>query len=416
MQRENLRDILLYQNREQLKSDNLIERDLTIKIKEFESTPFIIIITGIRRCGKSTLLHQIRAKESYFVNFDDERFINFSVDNFQAMYEVLIELYGTKNLFYFDEIQNVEGWERFVRRLHTNQNKIYITGSNASMLSGEFSTHLTGRNIALELYPFSFGEYLRFNNSEVKQLDRLNYVEKSTLRKHFQEYLDHGGFPEYLHTKKEEYLHNLYQNILYRDIITRYNIKSEKSLKITAHFAASNIGKEVSFNTLKKLTGLTSATTIKDYFQYLDNAYLIFLLPKYSPSLKKQIYANKKVYFIDSKLAKIVGFRFSEDKGRLLENTIFLELKRRRKEIYYHKGKKECDFILKTANKIDTAIQVTWALEKENRQREIDGLLEALAMYKLDHGWLLTDYQEDELNIEGRKILVRPAWKWLLTP
>lgn len=414
MNKEQLRDILLLQNEKITEEEFLIERELLKKIAEFEDTPFVIIISGVRRCGKSTLLKQIRPDDSYYINFDDERFVSFSVDDFQQMYEMLIELFGEQKKFFFDEIQNIKGWERFVRRLHSQKNKIYVTGSNASMLSKELGTHLTGRHIALELFPFSFREYLRFKNYELKELDRLTSIEKSKIKNIFLEFLDKGGFPEYLQTGKTEYLQSLYENILYRDIIVRYKLRSEKPLKVTAHFAASNVGKELSFNSIKNLTGLTSATTVKEYFQYLENSYLMFLLPMYSDSLKKQIYNNKKVYCIDSKLVETVGFRFSQDRGRILENTVFLQLKRQRKEIYYHREKKECDFVIKEGNAIVAVMQVTWSLDDENKKREIDGLMDALNSYDLDEGLILTFDQEDEFEKDDKHIVITPVWKWLL--
>ncbi len=275
-------------------------------------------------------------------------------------------------------------------------------------------THLTGRNIMRELYPFSFREFLRFKEKELTNIEKLTSIETAEIRKLFLEYLDNGGFPEYLQTGKTEYLQNLYENILYRDIITRFNIRSEKALKITSFYAASNVSKDISFNKLKNITGLTSATTIKNYFHYLENSYLVFLLSRYNYSLKKQIYYNKKVYFIDSKLANIVGFRFSEGKGRMLENVVFLDLKRNNKEIFFHREKRECDFLIKHGTHIMQAIQVTWTLNEKNRTREFQGLLEAMNNYNLDTGLILTFTDEGLVEKEGKKIVIMPVWKWLL--
>jgi len=352
-------------------------------------------------------------KESYYVNFDDERFVNFTVDDFQMLYETLIELFGDKHIFFFDEIQNVKSWERFVRRLHETGEKIYVTGSNASMLSRELGTHLTGRNITLSLYPFSFKEFLRFKNYSYDSLDRLTTEQKSILKRLFNEYLEKGGFPEFLQTEKDEYLKSVYENILYRDIITRYHLPQEKSIKEVVYYSVSNIGKEISFNKLRKLTNLTSATTIREYFEYLENSYLAFLISRYNPSLKKQIYYNKKVYFIDTAIAKILGFRTSDDVGRMLENIVFLHLKRQNKEIYFHKEKYECDFVIRKGINISEAIQVTHQLS-DNKEREINGLLEALNTYKLKEGLLLTSDQEDEIIKQKKKIIIKPVWKWLL--
>ena len=411
MDKEKIRQMLLEQNK--LHANDIIKRAIKKKILNYSDDPFIIIITGIRRSGKSTILFDLKNdfKNAYYVNFDDDRLINFKVEDFQVLYELLIELFGDRKIFLFDEIQNVVGWERFVRRLHNNRKKVYITGSNATMLSKELGTHLTGRHIAFSLFPFSFKEFLTFNKHKI---NNLTTSEKSKLKRLFNQYLKKGGFPEYLKTEKKEYLKFVYENILYKDIITRYNIKNEKALKEVVYFAISNIGKEISFNQLKKLTGLTSATTVKEYFSYLENAFLLFLIPRYDSSLKKQIYYNKKVYLIDTDFVDILGFRTSKDYGRLLENLVFIELKRRNKEIYFHKNNKECDFVIKKANKIIKAIQVTKELNDKNQEREIQGLLEAMKIHKLKTGLILTDDQEKEFRIKKKRIIVKPIWKWLI--
>ena len=415
MDREKLKQLVLEQS--QIKNPpDTIPRELQTHISKFKDMPVIVIISGIRRSGKSTLLHQMRSgyiNHSYYVNFDDERFVNFTVDDFQVLYEILIELFGDRNIFFFDEIQNIKIWERFVRRLHDSGKKIYVTGSNASMLSRELGTHLTGRNIPFSLYPFSFKEFLHFKKYSYPSLDRLTTKQKSTIKKHFNEYLEKGGFPEYLQTEKKEYLKSVYENILYRDIITRYHLPHEKSIKEVVYYAVSNIGKEISFNNLRKLTNLTSATTIREYFEYLENSYLAFLIPRYNPSLKKQIYYNKKVYFIDTGMAKILGFRTSDDIGGMLENIVFLHLKRGNKEIYFHKEKYECDFLIRKGINISEAIQVTHQLQ-ENKEREINGLLDALQAYKLKEGLILTSDYDDEIIENKRKIIIKPVWKWLL--
>ena len=191
MEREALKDILLIQDK--VKKERIVERELMVRIKELADTPFVIIISGVRRCGKSTLLNEIKTTDCYYVNFDDERFIDFSVRDFQTMYELLIELFGEKETFLFDEIQNIEGWERFVRRLHDDGKKIYVTGSNATMLSRELGTHLTGRNISLSLYPFSFKEFLKFRHAEIPKLDRMTSKEKAYSRERSMNILKRGA-------------------------------------------------------------------------------------------------------------------------------------------------------------------------------------------------------------------------------
>lgn len=417
MDREKLKTLLKEQNDQIKDVRELVKREMLDEIKEKRSN-LIVIVSGLRRAGKSTLMNEIRKDhlhESYFVNFDDERLFDFAIADFQMMQELLIELYGERNIYFFDEIQNIQGWERFVRRLHDNGKKVYVTGSNASMLSREMGTHLTGRHLSYSLYPYSFKEFLHFKKYELPISEVLTTTEKSTIKRYFNEYIEVGGIPEFVKNRDELYIKTLYENILYRDIITRYNLKDEKALKTTVYFAASNIAKEISYNNIRKLTGLSSATTIKEYFEYLENSYLAYLLPRFSTSLKVQVYSNKKVYFIDTAIARILGFRTSEDYGRILENIVFMELKRESKEVYYHKENKECDFVIRDGYNITEAIQVTQSLENpDTRKRELEGMLDAMKAYKLKEGLILTDDTEDEIEIEGKKIFVKPIWKWLL--
>ena len=414
MNKTELKEIILDQNKIKLEK-GLIERQSFRKMEEFMKNKFIIIISGIRRSGKSTLLKQVKEKHpGYYLNFDDDRLVNFKLEDFQLLYETLIEIYGEMGLFYFDEIQNIPGWERFVRRLHDEKKKVFVTGSNASMLSRELGTHLTGRYLELRLYPFSFKEFLTFNNFELNKDSIYLTVEKAKIKGFFEDYLSEGGFPEYLKTKNKEYLKTLYESILYRDIIVRYKLANEKALKEIIYLAANSTSKNITFNSIKKILDFGSSTTIKDYFDYLGNSFLIFLLSKYDYSLKKQVQASKKVYLIDNALAKYLGFRTSKDSGRLLENLVFIELMRRGKEIYYHSEKGECDFVVLEATKIAGAIQVCYEFSDENRKREINGLLEVLEKFKLTGGLILTLNQEENLVVNGRRVKIYPVWKWLL--
>lgn len=378
----------------------------------------IVVISGIRRCGKSTLLHEIReanAEKNYYFNFDDERLVNFQVDDFQLLYEVFIELFGKQNTFYFDEIQNISGWERFVRRLHDYNNKVFITGSNASMLSRELGTHLTGRYQRQELFPFSFSEFLKYKGNTLPGKALFGTEEKVALHNKFLDYFTSGGFPAYVKSGNKQYLTSLYESIVYRDVMVRNGLTLEKEILELVHFVASNTSRLISYNSLTKVIGVKNATTVKNYLSFLENTYLIFLLNKYDFSVKKQIHNPKKIYFIDLGIVRELGFHHSEDNGRLLENLVFIELKRRGKEIYYHSQKFECDFVIKEKNRIVQAIQVSWSIyNPETKKRELDGLLEALSIHKLKEGLILTDDEEDELTVKGSRIKIIPVWKWLL--
>ncbi len=378
----------------------------------------ITVISGVRRCGKSTLLHEIRAnnaEKDYYFNFDDERLINFKVDNFQLLYEVFIELFGKQTTFYFDEIQNVVGWERFVRRLHDYKNKVYVTGSNASMLSRDLGTHLTGRYCQQELFPFSFAEFLEFQSQAIPRKSLLSTEERVQLHSDFLSYFRKGGFPAYLQSGNSQYLKSLYESIIYRDVMVRNSLTNEKEILELVHYVASNVSKLFSYNSLTKIIGVQNATTVKSYLGFLENTYLVFLVSKYDFSVKKQIQNPKKIYFIDLGIVRELGFHHSEDNGRLLENLVFVELKRRGKEIYYHSQKHECDFLIKEKNRIVEAIQVSWSIHNQTtREREIKGLIEALTGYNLKKGLILTDDEEDEFIMNDFRISVMPTWKWLL--
>lgn len=420
---ELLKQILIDQHQVDLPSE-YFERTILTKLEELKENSQILVITGIRRCGKSTVMQHLRNenKESdYFINFDDDRLVPFELSDFQMLLELFIELFGVQRTFYFDEIQNIPEWERFVRRLHDQKNKVFITGSNAALFSRELGTRLTGRHIQVEMFPYSFKEFAQHFHPEVIITKRHTTEQRGLLQKLFAEYIKIGGIPQYVHGGQKEYLHFLYESLLYRDIVSRYHLNDERGIKELVYYLASNIGKEFSFNKLAKLLGFSSATTISNYCSYLESCYFCFFVSRYSPSLKKQILYNKKCYFIDHALAYQVGFHFSEERGRLLENIIFLELKRRGFEVYFHKERKECDFVIKQQNKIVLAIQVCTDLDSlEVRERELAGLLDALKAYSLSSGLILTEKTEEIIKVnEGEleyHIQILPVWKWLTVP
>ena len=395
---------------------NFIPRSFPENIMTSET---IVVVSGIRRCGKSTLLSQIRnenREKDYYMNFDDERLIRFSVDHFQLLHETFIELFGIQRTFYFDEIQNISGWERFVRRLHDEGCKVFLTGSNASMLSRELGTHLTGRYIQTELFPFSFTEFLNFKQFDWTEKDLYSTEGRATLSGHFNEYFHTGGFPLYLKEGNDDYLKSLYESILYRDVLVRNKLVNERELLELVNYLASNVSKLTSFNGLTKVAGVKNATTIRNYLSFLQDTYLIFQISKFDFSLKKQIQNLKKTYFVDNAMIRLLGFMFSEEKGRLLENLVFLELRRRRAEIFYHVNRLECDFVIRKGITIVQAIQVCHSFNTDQtRTREVKGLLEALNMYGLAEGLiLLHDTQEHTFEEDGKVIRVMPVWKWLL--
>ena len=398
---------------------DIVEREIYDKVNFNSKNKEIVIITGIRRCGKSTLLNEFRNKQkysNYYLNFDDFRLAFFEVLDFQKLEESFLELFGIENIFYFDEIQNINYWERYIRTLYDKNKKIYLTGSNASMLSYELGTHLTGRNIKIEMFPFSFSEFLKFKKVKVEKDDFFITEKRSLLKKEFLNYLNYGGFPQFVKTKNKDILKEIYKDILFKDIIVRHKLKDEKTIQELCYLLVSNISKEISFNKLKNILNLSNMITVKNYLSYLENSYLFFTINKFDYSLKKQIYDNKKIYIIDTSLINVISFKFSEDFGRQLENIVFMHFKRKSiYEIFYHKKKFECDFLLKEKDKIVKAVQVTKSLNYDNEKREVMGLVEASNEYNLKEGLLLT-YEDDEREFikEGIKIKVRQIWKYLL--
>ncbi len=374
----------------------------------------ILVLSGVRRSGKSTVLRQLVHGRSdfYYLNFEDERLIDFTVGDFQALTEVFFEQFGDFHLFLFDEIQNVGGWEKFVRRLHDNGQKIVVTGSNARLLSSELATALTGRYRKIELFPFSFQEFLRSKQFSAKSA--YTTKEKSTLNVLFHTYREKGGFPEVVLSGNGDDLRQLYQDILLKDLIVRYRIRQVKEFRELALFLLSNSGAPISFNNLRKVLGFKSVTTIKNFIDAMEEAYLFLSTVKFDFSVKKQIVNDRKMYAVDTGLITSSSFSFSENTGRLLENVVAIELRRRGYPLYYFFEKNECDFILKRGSKVEGAIQVTEYIDKKNNHREIEGLISACKKYNLSRGLVLTDSQEDRVRENGIDIEIIPVWKWLL--
>ena len=386
---------------------------------EWLQTSEILIISGIRRCGKSVLMQQIRdrlVETDFFFNFDDERLANFKLDDFQKLQECFVELFGEQHTYYFDEIQNIEGWERFVRRLYNAGNKIVITGSNARMLSRELGTHLTGRYIQVEIYPFSFQEYLAMNEIPVNAKTLYTTTGRATMVKSFVKYMECGGFPKFLQDGSVSYLTSLYESIIYRDILTRNGLTNEKEMLELMFYLASNATKRVTYSSLGKVVGIQHPDTIKNYLEYIQQTYLISQLFRYDPSVKKQMMSPKKIYFVDNAIIKRIGFNATENNGVFLENLVFIEMKRRGWDVYYYADKKECDFIVRKGLHISDAYQVTLKMDSpQTREREIAGVREAMQAYSLSKGYILTFEGKETINFDdGTIVEVVPVWEWIL--
>ena len=335
------------------KHDTGIPRDRLAELEQAAGLPHAVIISGLRRVGKSTLLaqmaHKLGRDAFYYLNFEDDRFLGFQAEEANDLYQSLVELFGERKVFIVDEVQNVTGWEHFVRRFLDTGYKFYITGSNASLLSQELGTRLTGRYVPIELFPFSFREFLEFRGLPIPNLKRMTTANKGLLKSALDTYLQMGGIPDALKYPELPLLRTLYDDVLYRDIATRYHLEAVTALKELAFFLVSNPANLVSFNRLKNQFRLGSVNTIKSYIDYLENSWLVFSMNLYDFSVKRQQIALKKIFCIDGGLSNAVGFGFSANTGRLLENLVFLALRQQSaKGIYYYTtpGGNEVDFYL----------------------------------------------------------------------
>ena len=362
---------------------------------------FATIISGIRRCGKSTLLAQMLQKEPdnvFFINFEDPRLFDFERNDFERLDRVITE--SSCLTLFFDEIQIVPEWERYVRQKLDERFRVVITGSNASLLSRELGTKLTGRNLQRELFPFSFEEFCRF-------------TQKTPSEETANDYLHLGGFPEYLASRNEEVLQRLLIDILTRDIAVRYGIRDFRTLQRLALYLLTNVGKLVSGGKLKTQFEVGATSTVLEYMSHLETSYLLFFVRKFSYSLRKQDVNSRKVYAIDTGLVKANSLSFSEDIGRKFENLIYLHLRRKSEEIYYFSEKGECDFIVFQKGQINHCVQVCYDLNNDNLQREINGLIEALDFFNLSEGTIVTFNQKDKIEQNGKTLNVVPSWEFL---
>ena len=324
------------------KNATIIERDKEQFIQI--QNDHVQVISGIRRSGKSTLLRQImkQYKKVAHFNFEDPRLANFTVEDFAKLDKIIPK---DVDAYFFDEIQNVVGWEIYVRQLHDYGKKVFVTGSNASLLGKELGTKLTGRYLSLELFPFSLREYLKFKKMTASPENALKY-------------LSEGGFPEYLKSENVESLQNLSKDIVLRDVAIRYGVRNTKTLVDIALFLLSNIGKETTYNRIKKIFQVGSSNSVMDYLSWLEDAYLLFFLNRFSYSAKSMAVNPRKVYAIDNGLVLANTLSLQKDQGRLLEIAVYIHLRNQDKKMFYFKEKHECDFVLFNREKPASVIQV----------------------------------------------------------
>lgn len=384
--------------------------------------PEIKIIEGVRRSGKSTLLYQVihhvlkTNQHILYINFEDEVLKKYPLSK---IIETYLE-HAPIHFLFIDEIQNCNDWVSFARKTYDRReiNQLWISGSNSALIKEDYATLLTGRSFPIHVSPLSFYEFLSFKSLAIQSLPG-SKKQEIAIRQAFNEYMHFGSFPAVVNRPvlKKELLIAYFDDFIYKDIVGRYQLNGNK-IRELAIYLASNTSKIFSYRSIGTSLN-THPNTIMDYFGYLKDIFLFEELYKFDYSLKKQMIHEKKVYCIDTGLASAISFRFSEDRGRLLENIVFCELRRRRQEVYFHKNISECDFVIKAELSIVEAIQVCASLQDpKTKAREIKGLLEAMQTYQLKCGLILTEEEEKQEEILHENITysihIKPVWKWLL--
>lgn len=414
-------------------SSGIVREQYLSRLKSISETGYIVAITGARRAGKSIIMRQLakrainsglKPESTLFINFEDPRLPELDAKGLQEIYEIYLEFLNPreKPYIFLDEVHEVKGWEKWVRTMHElGKANIIISGSNAHLLSEELATLLTGRHLDIVVFPLSFAEFLNFGNIEVT--DNADMIAKRMeLKRQLRQYMEFGSFPDVvLRTEKNEILREYFEDVINKDLIRRYRLKKGEKITALAKYYLSNIGCPVSFNSIEKFLGVSS-DTINKFSGYLENAYLLAFVKRFSFKVKEQETSQRKVYSIDTGLANALGFRFSENIGKLAENIVFVELNRRisgdsNKSVYYWKDaqQREVDFVIKERLNAAQLVQVCWDISKpETKKREIDALILASDELRCADLLIITeDYGNEEIH-GNKKIKFMPLWMWLL--
>ncbi len=405
---------------------SVIARDYTIPIH----TNKIISLVGVRRSGKTYILYEtiqklrseVDPRNIIYINFEDDRLYGITLRNLGSLIDAYFELFPQKRdekiYLFLDEIQEVPNWEKFVRRVYdTLDTHIFVTGSSSKLLSKEIASSLRGRSITYEVFPLSFKEYLRFRDIDINlhSSKSLSYIQNS-----FESYLTQGGFPEIALEEdadiKKRILSDYVDLIVYRDLIERYNIKNLSLIKFLIKYLFSNPATLLSFNKLynelKSQGYRLGKDTLYEYFSYLSDAYTVFATPIFKSSVKEEAKNPKKIYIVDNGFNYIFNASFSNDYSKLYENLVFLHLRRRFRDIYYFKAKQEIDFFVPEEKLL---INVSYAIDDHTTlKRKINALLEGMKYFGIDEACLITAKRDENIEVDGKKILIKPLWKWMV--
>jgi predicted AAA+ superfamily ATPase len=404
----------------------LVRRDVDLPL----TIQKIIVVTGMRRSGKtSLLLHAIQMlrqsidhKRILYLNFEDER-LRLRTEDLDLILQAYRELYPDLDLsqcyFFFDEIQEVEGWEKFVRRLDDSISRhLYLTGSNARLLSSEIATSLRGRCLSYEVFPLSFIEFLRFQQIEP---DAVSSRGRALLSAQFERYLTQGGFPELVQIEsadiRRKILQEYFDVMMFRDLIERYQESNIPALKYFLKRQLESVSSPLSIakihNEMKSAGFKVGKNTLHDYLAMSEAIYFSIIASKYDPSIVRQTMAEKKAYVIDNGFLTQLSFRYQQDHGKLLENLIAVSLRRQQPSLQFIKGVQECDFVRSTEGGL-VPIQVAYDMSHpDTREREIKGLVKAAQFLKVATGTIVTLNEEQIIERQGVSIHIQPAWRFL---
>lgn len=403
-------------------SEVYIPREKLDFAHKFLDTNLIKVIMGSRRVGKSVFsMLFLKDKEFAYLNFDDENILK--IKNYDEIVKAIFEVYPSVKLILFDEIQNLKNWELFVNKLQRRGFNLILTGSNANLLNKELSTSLTGRYIPIEIFPFSFKEFLQVKGFKINVAEIGLPEIKGKILNYTNEYLKSGGFPEVVvhNLEPNTYLATLFDSILLRDVVKRYKVKFTQKIYDLAVYLVANFSSEFSYTKLRNILGFRSTNTVEKYLKYLEESYLVFSLNRFSYKIKEQIKTPRKIYTLDNGFIAAKSFQFSSNIGRLMENLVFVEILRRgyklNKDVFYYKSDNICevDFVLRKGLKIEKLVQVCYDLCVGSvKDRELKGLIKAADELNCDDLIVIDwDYDTRE-NFKGKQIIFIPLWKWLL--
>lgn len=421
-----------------------IERDFPKGIEREYNIPLmvknkVISIIGPRRSGKTFLMFQLMERLSkeiprdriLYINLEDDRILPLKKGDLslilEAYYELFPENINNEVYLFLDEVQNAPNWEAFVRRALDSGLRVFVTGSSSKMLSKEIATSLRGRGLTFEIQVFSFREFLR---AKKRNHENIAYsTERFKIKALFEEYLKWGGFPEITFIDdgflKLRTLQEYFEVMFYKDIVERYGVKKFQALRHLVKFLASNVSRYFSASRYYKFARQEMKVRKEDilnFLSYIEDVKMFFFLPKFSYSIRAQLRNPRKVYCVDTGLRNANSFLVSEDYGYLAENIVFLELRSRmlrnpKIELYYWKDSKEhveVDFVVKEGKDVKELIQVSWEIER-SIDREVKAMLKALKLFNLKEGLILTKDYEETKQINGRRIIFKPIWKWLIS-